>query len=199
VLVDGIRTDGGNHDGGALAIGPDGLLYVGVGDTGRGDAGPPGASTNPYAQDLQRLEGKILRIGLDGSTPPDNPFADRGGKRARVWAYGFRNPFRIAFDPIVPGPRLLWIGDVGQEHVGGDRRRRRRAATSAGRAARARAANACPGPIGGARARLPPPGGAEDGVSVTGGVHYDGRQFDDSHRGATSSATSGSTSCARAA
>ena len=114
VLLDGLRTDGGNHDGGALAIGPDGLLYVGVGDTGRGDGGPPGASTNPYAQDLQRLEGKILRIGLDGSTPPDNPFADRGGNAARVWAYGFRNPFRIAFDPIQPGPRRLWIGDVGQ-------------------------------------------------------------------------------------
>src|SRR6185369_15602291 len=75
VLLTGIRTDNGNHDGGVVRIGPDGKLYVGVGDTGLGDnQGGPGSATNPYAQDLSHLEGKILRINTDGTVPVDNPF-----------------------------------------------------------------------------------------------------------------------------
>jgi glucose/arabinose dehydrogenase len=110
-LVTGIRTDGGNHDGGVLRIGPDRKLYVGVGDTGVGDGGNPGDSTNPYAQDLNELNGKVLRIGLDGSIPSDNPFYGQSGKRGEIYAYGFRNPFRMGFDPI---SNRLWVGDVGQ-------------------------------------------------------------------------------------
>jgi len=111
VLVTGIPTDLGNHDGGGLRIGPDGHLYVGAGDSGLGDnQGGPGSSTNPYAQDLGSLAGKVLRIALDGSVPADNPFVGVPGARPEVWAYGFRNPFRFSFDP--EGGRL-WLGDVG--------------------------------------------------------------------------------------
>ena len=110
-LLTGIRTDGGNHDGGGLRIGPDGKLYVGVGDTGVGDnQGGPGSSTNPYAQDLSELEGKVLRLNLDGTAPADNPFVGVVGARAELWAYGFRNPFRFGFDPMTG---RLWLGDVG--------------------------------------------------------------------------------------
>lgn len=111
VLVTGIRTDNGNHDGGVLRIGPDGKLYVGVGDTGLGDnVGGPGSATNPYSQDQNALEGKILRLNLDGTIPADNPFVGQVGKREEIFAYGFRNPFRMGFDPL---SGALWVGDVG--------------------------------------------------------------------------------------
>ena len=85
----GIRTDGGNHDGGTLRIGPDQKLYVSVGDTGIGDGGPPGASTNPYSQDRGALEGKVLRLELDGLTPAaGNPFIGVAGTRPEVFAFG---------------------------------------------------------------------------------------------------------------
>ncbi|MFN8543875.1 MAG: PQQ-dependent sugar dehydrogenase [Candidatus Binatia bacterium] len=112
VLVDDLRTDGGNHDGGQLRIGPDGYLYVGVGDTGEGDGGKPGQATNPYAQDPTSANGKILRVAFDGSPAPDNPFAGRGGASDFVWAIGLRNPWRFAFEPATG---LLWAGDVGQD------------------------------------------------------------------------------------
>jgi glucose/arabinose dehydrogenase len=111
VLLTGIRTDNGNHDGGGLRIGPDQKLYVAVGDTGLGDnQGGPGSSTNPYAQDLDALEGKVLRLNLDGTAPADNPFVGVVGARPEVFAYGFRNPFRFGFDPSTGS---LWLGDVG--------------------------------------------------------------------------------------
>jgi glucose/arabinose dehydrogenase len=115
LLLDMIRTDNGNHDGGVLRIGPDQKLYVGVGDTGLGDnQGGPGSSTNPYAQDISSLNGKVLRLNLDGSVPADNPFVGTQGARGEIWAYGFRNPFRMSFDPSTG---TLWIGDVGDETV----------------------------------------------------------------------------------
>lgn len=111
VLLTGIRTDFGNHDGGVVRVGPDGKLYVGVGDTGNGDnQGGPGSSTNPYAQDLGELNGKILRLDLDGTIPGDNPFVATPGARGEIFAYGFRNPFRMGFDPTTGS---LWVGDVG--------------------------------------------------------------------------------------
>ncbi len=111
VLLDGIRTDNGNHDGGVLRIGPEGKLYVGVGDTGNGDnQGGPGSATNPYAQDLNEINGKVLRLNLDGTIPSDNPFFNQVGKRGEIFAYGFRNPFRMGFDPMTGS---LWVGDVG--------------------------------------------------------------------------------------
>jgi glucose/arabinose dehydrogenase len=183
VLVDGIRTDGGNHNGGCLRIGPDAKLYVGVGDTGRGDSGPPGAATNPYAQDLQHLEGKILRVELDGSAPADNPFVQMGGNAALVFAKGLRNPFRFAFDPIVPGPQLLWAGDVGQ--VTFEEIDIIRAGDDLGwpQCEGREPLDTCPG------SSVPPiyayrhTGGSNESVSITGGVHYDGSQFDETYHG----------------
>jgi glucose/arabinose dehydrogenase len=110
-LLTGIRTDGGNHDGGGLRIGSDGKLWVSVGDSGLGDMGNPGESTNPYSQDLGSLNGKILRLELNGAPAAGNPFIGTPGARGEIYAYGFRNPFRFGFDPVTGRP---WIGDVGQ-------------------------------------------------------------------------------------
>lgn len=110
VLLTGIQTDLGNHDGGGLRIGADGTLYVAIGDTGVGDQVAPGNSTNPYAQDLTSLNGKILRINRDGTVPADNPFVGQPPKRPEIYAYGFRNPWRFGIDPATG---RLWVGDVG--------------------------------------------------------------------------------------
>jgi glucose/arabinose dehydrogenase len=111
VLLTGIRTDGGNHDGGGLRIGTDGKIWASVGDAGIGDMGNPGDSTNPYAQDLGSLNGKILRLELNGAPAAGNPFIGVPGARGEIYAYGFRNPFRFGIDPVTGRP---WIGDVGQ-------------------------------------------------------------------------------------
>jgi aldose sugar dehydrogenase len=112
VLLTGILTDQGNHNGGAVRYNPaDGKLYVAVGDAGTGDNfGCPGDPTNPYARSDNALNGKILRLNLDGTAPADNPFFGQVGKRGEIFALGFRNPFRFGFDPLTGD---LWIGDVG--------------------------------------------------------------------------------------
>ena len=101
-----------NHDGGQLQFGPDGMLYIGTGDGGfRADPKRAG-------QDLGTLLGKMLRIDVDqvpeGKTygiPKDNPFVDRKGARAEIWAWGLRNPWRFSFDAA----GRLWVADVGQD------------------------------------------------------------------------------------
>jgi hypothetical protein len=113
-LLSGIRTDNGNHDGGTLRIGPDSKLWVSVGDTGLGDGGAPGQSTNPYSQDLSALEGKILRLELNGGPAAGNPFIGQPPARPEVYARGFRNPFRMSFDDQTG---RLWVGDVGQATI----------------------------------------------------------------------------------
>ncbi len=101
-----------NHNGGGLAFGPDGYLYVALGDGG--SAGDP----NGNGQSLSTLLGKILRIsprpskGQPYGIPPDNPFVGVAGARPEIWAYGLRNPFRFSFDRLTGD---LWIGDVGQD------------------------------------------------------------------------------------
>jgi glucose/arabinose dehydrogenase len=97
-----------NHNGGAVTFGPDGYLYLGLGDGG--SAGDPQGN----AQSFDTLLGKILRIDVNGgdpyAIPADNPFANGGG-RPEIWAYGLRNPWRIAFDRQTGD---LYIADVGQ-------------------------------------------------------------------------------------
>jgi glucose/arabinose dehydrogenase len=101
-----------NHNGGATVFGPDGYLYLGLGDGG--SAGDPLES----GQSLDTLLGKVLRIDVDAGSggepyaiPPDNPFVDRRNALPEIWHYGLRNPWRFSFDPATDD---LWIGDVGQ-------------------------------------------------------------------------------------
>ena len=102
-----------NHNGGHLAFGPDGRLWIGLGDGGSG--GDPQGN----AQNLGTLLGKLLRIdprpGADGrpyGIPPDNPFVGRPGARPEIWAFGLRNPWRYSFDRATGD---LWLADVGQD------------------------------------------------------------------------------------
>ena len=97
-----------NHNGGLLLFGPDGYLYIGLGDGG--SQGDP----NNNGQDLGTLLGSILRIDVDGgdpyAIPEDNPFVGQEGAAEEIWAYGLRNPWRFGFDRDTGD---LWIGDVG--------------------------------------------------------------------------------------
>jgi len=97
-----------NHNGGSVVFGPDGLLYLGLGDGGSG--GDPLGN----AQNVSVILGKLLRIDVDSGAPygipPSNPFA-AGGGRPEVYAYGLRNPWRFSFDRATGA---LWVGDVGQ-------------------------------------------------------------------------------------
>lgn len=102
-----------NHNGGHIAFGPDGYLYVGLGDGGA--AGDP----DDRGQDRTDLLGKVLRIDpSEGATaygvPGDNPFADGTDGRPEIWITGVRNPWRFSFDSLTGD---LWIGDVGQNEV----------------------------------------------------------------------------------
>ncbi|MBW6504580.1 PQQ-dependent sugar dehydrogenase [bacterium] len=99
-----------NHNGGQLAFGPDGFLYIGMGDGGSG-----GDPLN-NGQSPGTLLGKLLRIDVESGTapyavPPDNPFVGVAGVRPEIWALGVRNPWRFSFDR---GTGDLYIGDVGQ-------------------------------------------------------------------------------------
>jgi glucose/arabinose dehydrogenase len=99
-----------NHNGGQLAFGPDGFLYIGVGDGGsEGDPNSHGQSTNT-------LLAKILRIspsaGGGYTIPSSNPFAGKAGHRGEIWAFGLRNPWRFSFDAATGD---LIVGDVGQD------------------------------------------------------------------------------------
>jgi len=102
-----------NHNGGSIAFGPDGFLYIGLGDGG--------SRNDPFdnAQKLSVLLGKILRIDIDQRgaetayvVPLDNPFIHMDGVRPEIWAYGFRNPWQLTFDSQTGD---LWMADVGQD------------------------------------------------------------------------------------
>ena len=110
ITIHSITND---HPGGALAFGPDGYLYVGMGDSG------PQRDPNGNGQNLSVLQGKILRIDVDHpdsgkgySVPKDNPFVNRPGVRPEIWCYGMREVWRFSFDPATGD---LWEGDVGQD------------------------------------------------------------------------------------
>ena len=104
-----------DHSGGCIGFGPDGFLYIAMGDTG------PQQDPQGHGQDLTTQLGKILRIdvdhadaGLAYAIPADNPFRDRSDVRPEIWAYGFREPWRFSFDSFTGD---LWVGDVGQDRV----------------------------------------------------------------------------------
>ena len=138
-ILSGLRGPN-NHDGGGIDIGPDGLLYVGVGDTGCNSnmvAEEEYTPTNFYgtclADDPANLgggNGKILRVALNGGIPPSNPLVGAtnvtacgptcgtaidpgvlGDPRPEIFAWGFRNPFRLWVDPVTG---RVWVGDVGE-------------------------------------------------------------------------------------
>ena len=106
VLLSGLPTAGNNHDGGSIAIGPDGNLYWGIGDNGNGT----GVNGN-----LTSLAAKIGRARLDGSVPALNPFNDGpvGPNQDYIFARGVRNPFKCAFQPATG---LLWVNVVGTSY-----------------------------------------------------------------------------------
>ncbi|MEN8376647.1 MAG: PQQ-dependent sugar dehydrogenase [Gemmatimonadota bacterium] len=101
-----------NHNGGMIAFGPDGNLFIGMGDGGSG--GDPLGS----GQDEASLLGAMLRIDVDGTEPyaipSGNPFPAGGAARPEIWALGLRNPWRFSIDPVL---REIWIGDVGQDRL----------------------------------------------------------------------------------
>ncbi len=102
-----------NHNSGNMLFGPDGMLYLSVGDGGKGD------DVSRLAQNLFAMNGKILRIDVDTRTgrreygiPSDNPFVKTDGARGEIWTWGMRNPWGLAFDHE---SGAFWCADVGQE------------------------------------------------------------------------------------
>jgi glucose/arabinose dehydrogenase len=109
------------HNGGALLFGPDGHLYLGLGDGGANDiSGDP--AIEDYAQRTDVLLGKMLRLDVDGAEPyaipADNPFVGQDGHRPEIFARGLRNPYRCSFD-LQDGEALLCgdVGDFGYEEI----------------------------------------------------------------------------------
>ena len=90
-----------NHNGGTIDFGPDGKLYVGIGEN----------ANTANSQNLDTYHGKILRINSDGTVPAGNPFAGGSAQRQRVWEYGMRNPYTLS---IQPGTGRIFVNDVGQ-------------------------------------------------------------------------------------
>jgi len=110
-----IKQPWGNHNGGQLAFGPDGYLYIATGDGGSGD------DPQNNGQNLKTLLGAILRIDVDRrdarrayGIPPDNPFIQQQNARPEIWAWGLRNPWRFSFDRLTGD---LYAADVGQDDV----------------------------------------------------------------------------------
>jgi glucose/arabinose dehydrogenase len=167
----------GNHNGGALAFGPDGYLYVGVGDGGSG--GDP----SNHGQSRATWLGKILRLDVDVGAapyyaiPPTNPLVGEAGARAEIWAYGLRNPWRISFDRETGD---LFIADVGQNQR--EEVNRQPAASAGGEnyGWRRMEGSSCFNP--GSDCQTTPPTlvlpileyGHDEGCSVTGGYRYRG-------------------------
>jgi glucose/arabinose dehydrogenase len=132
---DEAQEPAGNHNGGVIRIGPDGKLYIIIGDNGRRGAlqnlpfGPKAVQAAPAVADDQfggpepddaHFTGVIIRLNTDGTTPTDNPFyqagaamgGEAGANVQRTFAYGFRNSFGMAFDPL---SRALWMSENGDD------------------------------------------------------------------------------------
>lgn len=110
-----------NHNGGTLRFGPDGYLYISLGDGGRANDVADGHVPGGNAQNLQRIYGKLLRIDVDGRNsangkygiPKDNPFVGQNAVQ-EIYAYGLRNPFTYSFDSLTGD---LYLGDAGQNNI----------------------------------------------------------------------------------
>ena len=110
-----VTFGGGGHNGGDVQFGPDGMLYFTVGDL----APPSPPDPDNEGQNLGALASTIVRIDVDQKDPglayripEDNPFVDHEGVRPEIWAFGFRNPWKMCFDPVYGD---IWTGDVGWE------------------------------------------------------------------------------------
>ena len=162
-----------NHNGGLVLFGPDGYLYIGLGDGGSG-GDPQG-----HGQDPRTLLGTILRVDVRRSStyvvPPDNPFVGQSDRRPEIWAYGLRNPWRFSFDRLTGD---LYIADVGQnawEEVSFQP-----ASSKGGENYGWKVYEGSALFQGPPRAGLTPPiseYGRQEGCSVTGGYVYRGRQL----------------------
>jgi len=107
-----VEWPAGGHSGGEAIIGPDGYLYVSTGDgTSGSDVNNTGQGVNDLFSVIMRLDVDHPEAGKPYGIPPDNPFANYPGARPEIWAHGFRNPWRLSFDPA----GRLWVGDVGQD------------------------------------------------------------------------------------
>ncbi|MGO2369480.1 MAG: PQQ-dependent sugar dehydrogenase [Serratia sp. (in: enterobacteria)] len=95
----------GNHFGGKLAFDRQGYLFIALGENNQ----------RPTAQDLDKLQGKVVRLTADGAVPPDNPFVGQVGKRPEIWSYGHRNPQGLALNPW---SGVMWESELGPR--GGD-------------------------------------------------------------------------------
>jgi glucose/arabinose dehydrogenase len=109
VVLDNIDATTTGHTGATIRIGPDGKLWAAPGDSGTGGAKSQDISTGKF-------NGKVLRMNLDGSAPPDNPFFSVPGVEPRIWAFGFRNPLRFSFRPAPDN--TLFVADVGESFGG---------------------------------------------------------------------------------
>lgn len=164
-----------NHNGGQLAFGPDGFLYLGLGDGGSG--GDP----QNNAQNLASPLGKLLRLDVsgDGARPaPGNPFLNREGANPYIWAYGLRNPWRFSFDR---GTGDLIIADVGQNAFEEVDRQPRASQGGENYGWRLREGRSCYDPASGCPTQgLTDPVlvyGRDEGQSITGGYVYRGQDI----------------------
>ena len=103
VLLGSIPTGVGWHQAGCVRVSSDGYLWISIGDTGNGAV---------WTRNTSRLEGKLLRLNLDGSIPATNPFVGVSGARGEIWQLGLRNPFRFTIQPVTQQP---FVNDVGAD------------------------------------------------------------------------------------
>ncbi len=160
------------HHGGAIAFGPDGMLYISIGD---------GADNPNASQNLSSFRGKLLRISSNGSIPTDNPFYDDAGPNYdAIWTRGLRNPFRFSFDPQTG---RMYIGDVGANDPATSLEEINLGTAGANYGWPICEADNCASPLQG---HVPPifsyPHSNRD-ASVTGGFIYRGSQFPPAYQG----------------
>lgn len=114
IIAGPISQPQSNHNGGCLQFGPDGMLYIGMGDGGNSNDTGPGHAVGGNAQSPSTLLGKMLRLDVNNPPtyiPATNPYVNDPNVLDEIWAFGVRNPWRFSFDSLTGD---MWIGDVGQ-------------------------------------------------------------------------------------